>query len=294
MAAVAEELVTRGKSSAWSSAKAYVELVKPERTLVNVLTAVAGFLLASRWHFSASLIIFTLLGTTFTIASACVSNNLLDRKVDKQMKRTSARVLVTGEVGPRAALIFALVLAAGGFSLLALVNWLTFALGALAFISYVFIYGLAKRKTIWSTLIGTLPGGLSLVAGYTAVTDQLSFTAVLLFLAMLAWQMAHFYAIAVYRRSDYASANLPVWAVKKGVVSTRRQVIGWILAFAIIGLVLAIVVGSWLLAVVILVVSSWWLRASIASSKNWARKSFSISLSVMLIFCLALALSPLA
>lgn len=294
MAFVAGQIVARRrKLTLAKSARKYLELVKPERTLVNVMTAGAGFLLASRWHFSASLLVEALIGTTLLIASGCVSNNLLDIKIDKKMKRTSRRVLVTGEVSASSALALALVLAGVGFALLALVNWLTFWLGALAFISYVFIYGLAKRKTIWSTLIGTLPGGLSLVAGYTAVVDRLDLTAVLLFLVMLAWQMAHFYAIAVNRRSDYASANLPVWAVKKSAASTRVQVIIWTVIFLVVSLALAVATSSWLIAVVMVVASGYWLRANLSGSKNWAERSFSVSLRVMLVFCLALAASPL-
>lgn len=276
-----------------SSAKHYFELIKPERTLVNVMTAAAGFLLASRWQFGASLLIEALAGTALVIASGCVSNNLLDVKIDRKMQRTKRRALVTGAVSAKSALALAAALAASGFALLALVNWLTFWLGILAFVSYVFIYGLAKRKTIWSTLIGTLPGGLSLVAGYTAVTDRLDFTALLLFLAMLAWQMAHFYAISVNRRADYASASLPVWAVEKGVNSTRFQVIIWTLAFLVVSLALALATSSWLLALAMLAASGYWLKANLNGSKSWAVKSFSVSLTVMLVFCLALAVSPL-
>lgn len=293
MPALAEEIIASDRPNVLALAKSYFELVKPERTLTNVLTAAAGFLLASAWSFNASLLVETLAGTTLIIASACVANNLLDRKIDQKMARTKGRVLVTGLISARAASNFLLALGAAGFALLALVNWLTFWLGALAFISYVFIYGYSKRKTVYSTLIGTLPGGLSLVAGYTAVTDRLDFTVVLLFLVMLAWQMSHFYAIAVFRVSDYKRANLPIWSVKKGLASTKIQILIWIITFTVVTLILAIHLSSWLLAGVMLIANVYWLKASLSGEKNWARASFGASLSVMLVFCLVLAASPI-
>ncbi|HEX5394881.1 MAG TPA: protoheme IX farnesyltransferase, partial [Candidatus Saccharimonadales bacterium] len=161
------------------------------------MTAVAGFLFASRWHIDWLLFASLLIGVTFVIASACVMNNLLDRRLDKKMSRTRNRALPAGKVSPAAGLVFGLLLGAAGFWALSFTNALTMAIIAVGYIGYVVAYGWSKRHTVYSTLIGTVPGGASLVAGYTAVTGSLDRAAAILFVIMLAWQMVHFYAIAV-------------------------------------------------------------------------------------------------
>src|SRR5665213_2052903 len=222
--------------------KLYYLLTKPERTLTNVLTAAAGFFFAARLPFNWLLFIVLIVGTTLVIASGCVLNNYIDKDLDKKMARTKKRALVQGDISPRAALYYAICLGAFGFFLLSYINWLTFGVGVVAFIGYVGLYGLAKRLSVHGTLVGTLPGGASLVAGYTAVTDRLDGAALMLFILMATWQMAHFYAIAVYRLEDYRNAEVPVWSVKKGIPSTKRQILLYALLF-LLAIILLVLLG---------------------------------------------------
>ncbi|MGH7239364.1 MAG: heme o synthase [Candidatus Saccharimonadales bacterium] len=282
--------------------KSYIELIKPERTLVNVMTAAAGFLFASRWGGPWIKLLYLLLGTGLIIASACVFNNLLDRKLDKKMKRTSKRVLAaaSADTYSLSVIVYLIVLLILGLFLLSYANWLTFGLGVEAYVSYVFLYGWAKRHTIQGTLIGTLPGGSSLVAGYTAYTDRLDVTALLLFLIMLAWQMAHFFSIALYRFEDYKRAGLPVMPVKRGVEVTRRQILVYIGIFSLANLALLLTdkVGA-IYALVMIAASIWWLEAGVGrasrtlSSSQWGKGLFLRSLKVITIFAVILPLGSI-
>ena len=276
--------------------RAYLELAKPERTLTNVLTALAGYLFASKWHLTWRLLAL-LLGSTLIIAAACVFNNVLDRRLDKRMGRTKKRVLVSGRVTVSNALIYGTLLGAAGFWALSYTNRLTLIIGALAFISYVLLYGAAKRYSIHGTLVGTVPGGASLVAGYSSVTNRLDLTALLLFLAMLAWQMAHFYAIAIYRYDDYKAAELPVMPVKTSVHAAKIQIIFYIIFFIITaGLITPVGHAGYIYLVAVVVLGIWWLlkalhRYTRSAHDEWGRGVFFFSLRVITVFSILVAVA---
>ena len=127
--------------------RSYLQLTKPGITISNTMTAVAGYFLASSTiGFDGSIFVAIIIGVATIIASACVVNNVLDRNIDKRMKRTAKRELASGNILPLRALLFAAILAVIGFySLVTYTNLLTTLLGVLAYIWYVAIYGLAKR-----------------------------------------------------------------------------------------------------------------------------------------------------
>lgn len=268
--------------------KTYYRLTKPGIIYGNLMTAGAGFLLASRWHVDGRLLLALLVGTALIIASACVLNNYIDRRIDKKMSRTSRRALVTGEVSVLSALVYATCLGVVGFAILAQTNRVTFGIGLAALFSYVVLYGLAKRRTKYGTLVGTLPGAASLVAGYSAVTDRLDLGALVLFLIMLCWQMPHFYAIAIYRLGDYKAAGLPVWPVKQGLRSTKVQILLFVGAFVIACSLLTIFgYAGYTYLVVMIVLGFTWLRRGLqgfnrTDTTKWARGMFGFSLVVLL------------
>ncbi|MGZ6004521.1 MAG: heme o synthase [Candidatus Saccharimonadales bacterium] len=212
--------------------KQYYRLAKPGIIRGNLWNTAGGFLLASSKHLDPGLFIATLAGTGMVIASGCVFNNYIDREIDAKMARTKKRALVTGEVSNTNALIFATVLSISGFLVLGLfTNILTLAIGLIALILYVVVYGYFKRRSTIGTLVGSIPGSLPPVAGYTAVTGHIDIGAWLIFIILACWQMAHFYAIAMYRHNDYKNAGLPVLPVVKGAGRAKISIMGYILAF---------------------------------------------------------------
>jgi len=277
--------------------RSYLQLIKPGITLSNTISGVAGFFLAASFvAFSWVTFIGAIGGIAFIIASACVMNNILDRDIDKRMKRTAKRDVASGIISIPKALVFGIVLGLIGFGLLVfLTNALTVLLGVVAYVWYVAIYGIAKRTTAYSTLIGGVAGALPPVAGYTALTGTIDAGAIILFLILFFWQMPHFYAIAMFRQSDYASAKLPVWSVKYGMKSSKVQILVFTIIFAIVFALptfygytgIIYLVGSVLL-------SAYWLYKGISlynkvDDVKWARQMFGVSLLVMLSMSLLIA-----
>lgn len=278
--------------------RSYLQLIKPGITLSNTLTGIAGFFLAaSTVGFNMSVFIGAVAGIALVIASACTVNNVIDRKIDVRMKRTSKRAVVSGEIPKVRALWFAAALGSVGFVLLlALTNVLTFLLGVVAFIWYVGIYGIAKRTTALSTIIGGVPGALPPVAGYTALTGSLDGAALALFLILFFWQLPHFYAISIFRRDDYANAKLPVWAVRYGTKSARLHILVSIVLYSVSAALLFV----WgYVGIVYLFLSTalslYWLGKAVRfyQSKDdiaWARMVFGISLMVLLSMILLISI----
>jgi protoheme IX farnesyltransferase len=288
-------------SSSKKLLQSYYHLAKPGIIYGNDISLVAGFLLASKTvGFDFWLLILTLLGVSLVIASACVFNNYIDRDIDQYMSRTKERAMVKKLIPARNAIIYAIILGVLGFILLILyTNWLTVSLGLIGFIDYLAFYTPSKRLTTHSTLIGTVSGAMPIVAGYTAVTNKLDGAALLLFLAMVFWQMAHFYAIAIRRIDEYKAAKLPVLPIKKGIKATKIQILFYIFAFGITASLLTVFgYTSLLYLAVIVLTAGYWLKIGIvgfkaADNKLWAKKMFLFSLVVMLVFSFSLILDSL-
>lgn len=278
--------------------RSYIQLIKPGITLSNTIAAAAGFFLASSSvGFLPGTMIGVLGGVAFVIASACIVNNMIDRRRDGKMRRTKGRELVVGHISVFRASLFALLLGIIGFTFLAIgTNVLTLALGVVAYLWYIVIYGIAKRTTPLSTVIGGVCGALPPVAGYTAVTNQLDGTAWTLFVLLMIWQLAHFYAIALFRKSDYEQAGIPVWSVRYGTASAKAQLLFWVVVFASITPLLTVFGATGLIyAVIMLGLSAYWVYVGIRyyrklDDERWARKMFGVSLIVLLALCLLIAL----
>jgi heme o synthase len=276
--------------------KTYYRLAKPGIIYGNAITVAAGFFLASRGQVNFWLFMATLVGVSSVIAAACVCNNYLDRGIDAKMERTKKRALVDGLVTNRNALIYAAVLGAIGFGILAVyTNALTVYIGIVGIVFYVALYGLAKRRTIYGTEVGSVSGSMPVVAGYVAVTGKFDTTALLLFLVLTFWQMPHFYAIAMYRAKDYAAAGLPVLPVKKGMRQTKVRMLVYTVAFGLAAGALTVFgyAGFTYLAIMVLVTAAWLWRGfkgfRTMDDNKWARKMFGFSLVVLLAFSLGIS-----
>lgn len=278
----------------------YYYMTKPGIIQGNLLMVAAGYLLASAFHIHFLSLVGVLVGTALTIGASCVLNNYIDRGIDKKMVRTKKRALVQGIISTKNALVFAAVLAvAGSLTLLFYTNLRTLAVGWLGIFFYVVMYSIFKRKSVHGTLVGSVSGALPPVAGYVAFTNRFDLGALLLFLIMTAWQMTHFYAIAIYRQADYKAAGLPVLPVARGTHQTKVQMLVYCLLFIAATSLLTIYdyTGYTYLAVTVLL-GLWWLRACLQGFKAkddfaWARSIFRKSLIILLVLSVMISLGPI-
>lgn len=279
-----------------AAAKRYYAMTKPGIVQGNDLTAAAGFLLAAHGQVALGAFLAMLAGLSLVMAGACVSNNYLDRGIDRKMKRTRERALASGTVGPLGALVFAAVLTVSGTAiLLAWCNWLSAALAVFGFVAYVAIYGIAKRRSVHGTVIGSISGAVPPVVGYCAAGGRFDGGAWLLFLILVFWQMPHFYAIAMFRADDYQAAGIPVLPVHGGMQAAKRQTIIYVALFILACAALAWGgYAGWPYAVGAVGVGVYWLYSGLrrwhsADDIAWSRRMFGLSLAVLSVWSLAVA-----
>ena len=208
----------------------YWELTKPRVVALIVFTALVGMFLAVPGLPPLREGFFGLLGIWLAAASAAAINHLIDQRIDKLMVRTANRPLATGALQPVQVLVFAVFLGALSMTILiALVNPLTAALTFASLIGYAVIYtGYLKRATPQKIVIGGLAGAAPPLLGWAAVTGMNNpwdwAHALLLVLIIFVWTPPHFWALAIFRREDYARALIPMLPVTHGVVYTRWQI----------------------------------------------------------------------
>lgn len=270
-------------------ARQYYRLTKPGIVYGNLFHAIVGVLLAYRFGLNWWNVVGLIIGITAVIASACVANNILDRAIDARMARTRKRSLVTRDISVSAAVLFALILLTVGAIVLArMTNLLTLVLTLIAYAWYVWIYGWAKRRTWLSTLIGAVPGALPVMAGYAAISGQLDITSWVLFGMLVAWQMPHFYAIAIYRKQEYQAAKLPVVSIVLSEDAVFRQTLGFGALYSLTVVVL-VAIGAihWLPGSVLVLWSLYWLKTiaegAQTQSDRWARRVFRQSLLLTIV-----------
>lgn len=266
--------------------KAYYRLTKPGIIYGNVMHAVAGWLLSAavNQRISIMTLLSVALGTGLVIASACIVNNFTDRGIDEKMKRTMHRPSVTGRVKVSVGLILATVFLGLGIGILMLgTNWLTVVLGLIAYVIYVGPYGYAKRHTPFSTHIGTIPGALPVVAGVTAVSGQLDWLAIGLGLLLVIWQMAHFYAIAMFRKDEYGAAELPIISVVRSEQTVQKRIVMyvWLYVGLVAGMGLLMILPP-IVSIMLFLGGVYWMYVAYStkgiSLAKWGRKVFGASL----------------
>ena len=232
------------------------------------------------------------MGISAVIASAGVFNNYIDRDIDQKMARTKKRALVRGAITGRNALIYASILGVSGELILEIyTNWLTALITLFGFVMYVVVYGIWKRRSTLGTIVGSVSGATPPVIGYCAVTGRLDGAALLLFLILVFWQMPHFFAIAMYRLKDYATAGIPVLPVKKGLLVTKIQMLLFTLGFALASVMLTTLgyTGRVYLGVALMIGISWTALCvrgfRVSDDSRWARQMFFFSLMALTLLC---------
>lgn len=273
----------------------YYLLTKPKIVLGNLVTLVAGFLLASKGVFEWQLFTATFVGLACIMASACVVNNYIDRDLDRKMKRTQNRALVTGLITHRNALSFAVLLGViGNLVLWVFTNPLTMLIACIGYFVYVVPYSLWKSRTIYATAIGSVAGAIPPVVGYCAVSNRFDAGALIFFLIMVLWQMPHFFSIAVYRLEDYTAAGIPVLPVMRGMQKTKLQMIAYITAFLAVAALLTLYgYTGYLYLSVVTILGLAWLGLALKgfntqSDQAWGKQMFQLSLVLIVTMCVVI------
>ncbi len=216
----------------------YLEVCKPKVVALIVFTAVVGMLLASPGWVPLAPLAWGTAGIALAAAAAAAINHLLDRQLDARMVRTRHRPLPTGQLSGREVGVFAAVLGGLGLGVLvAFVNPLTAVLTAVSLIGYAGIYTLyLKRATPQNIVIGGAAGAAPPLLGWTAITGTLDPPAFILFLIIFVWTPPHLWALALYRRHDYAAVGVPMLPVTHGVEFTRLHILFYTLLLVVITL----------------------------------------------------------
>jgi protoheme IX farnesyltransferase len=192
----------------------YWTLTKPEINFLIGLATAAAFIVGNSEplaRFPWVLLVHTLLGTVLVASGAGTLNQVIERKFDAQMRRTSRRPIAAGRIEPIHALVFGILLSLGGCTYLALaVRPAASLLAVLTLVCYLFLYTPLKRQTPMCTLVGAFPGAMPVLIGYVAVAGKLDSPAWLLYAILFLWQFPHFMAIAWMYREDYARAGYVV------------------------------------------------------------------------------------
>ncbi len=230
----------------------YFELGKPRVVALIVFTAIVGMFLAVPGFVPLPALIFGTLGIALASASAAGFNQILDRRADAIMARTRARPLPTGQLTTRQATVYAS--AIGVLSMIILyflVNPLTAGLTFLSLIGYSVIYTVwLKRTTPQNIVIGGAAGAAPPVLGWAAATGHISSDALLLFLIIFLWTPPHFWALALYRRDEYAKVELPMLPVIYGERITRLHILMYTIALvAVTAIPFATGMSGWIYVV---------------------------------------------
>jgi len=263
----------------------FLALTKPRVVSLIVFTAVIGMFLATPELPPASAVFFGTLGIALVAGAAAAINCLVEQKIDAVMQRTRARPLPRGELTTRATLVFALVVGALGlWVLFRFVNPLTMWLTLGTFIGYAVIYTiLLKPATPQNIVIGGASGAMPPVLGWAAVTNDVAPEALLLFLIIFVWTPPHFWSLALYRRDDYAKAELPMLPNTHGARYTQLQIVLYALVLFAVTLMPYVIRMSglpYLIAAVILGATFIWhsIRLYRDYSDELARATFRFSI----------------
>ena len=214
----------------------YLELCKPNVVALMILTSLIGMLLSTDGAVPMTVLLFGNLGIALCAGSAAVVNHIVDRHVDDKMVRTLNRPLAQGRLGPQQAVIFSLATGSLGMAvLLVFTNVLTAWLTLASLVGYAFVYTMfLKRATPQNIVIGGLAGAAPPLLGWTAVTGEVHYNALLLVLIIFAWTPPHFWALAVHRKEEYAKAEIPMLPVTHGEKYTKINILLYTLLLIVV------------------------------------------------------------
>jgi protoheme IX farnesyltransferase len=237
-ALVAAAQTFRGKPVAAASWRDYVTLTKPRIMTLLLLTGAAGMFVGARGVPALGTFAVTMAGLALACGGASALNHVLDRDLDRLMRRTGHRPVAEERVTPARALEFGLALSAFSFVLLAsLVNVLTAVLALVGNLFYVLVYTRwLKRSTPQNIVIGGAAGAVPPLVGWAAATGNLTLPALFLFLIVFFWTPPHFWALALVIKRDYEAARVPMLPVVRGDRETAKQIVWYSLVLVAVTL----------------------------------------------------------
>lgn len=247
-------------SGAWETVKVYVELTKPRIIELLLITTVPAMVVAADGWPSTWLVVATLLGGTLSAAGANTINSVIDRDIDRIMRRTRRRPLPASRVAMRPALVFGVALGVAGFFWLwATSNLLAASLSTAGLLFYVVVYSLwLKRTSPQNIVIGGAAGAVPALVGWAAVQGELALPAWVMFAIVFFWTPPHFWALALRYRDDYAAAGVPMLPVVAGTETTIEHIVTY--TYVMVGVSLLLyptgAVG-WLYLLVALALGAW-------------------------------------
>ncbi len=296
-------VTARNKLGVRRTIQAYIALTKPRVMELLLVVTVPAMVLAQHGLPSLWLVVATLIGGALSAGSAGSFNCYIDRDMDRLMKRTADRPLVTGEISDRNALIFSWVL--GVISvvwLLLTTNWVAAALSAGAIFFYVVIYTLIlKRHSEQNIIWGGMAGAFPVLIGWAAVTGSLDWPAWVFFLIIFLWTPPHYWPLSMKYREDYANAGVPMLGVVRGRVTVGLQIVLYSWATVVSTLLLIPVAQmGWLYTLVALLAGAYFIFEShllyahvIRGREGNPMRVFHGSIAYLSVLALAIAIDPL-
>jgi len=287
-------------------AKAYVALTKPRVIELLLVTTAPVMILAAKGQLDLAflgLVVATLVGGSLSAASANAFNCYIDRDIDRVMKRTQNRPLVTGELTPREALAFAWISGIVSIAVLwVFTTWLAAVLSFAAIAFYVLIYTLIlKRRTPQNIVWGGAAGCMPVLIGWAAVTGDLSWPPVILFGIVFLWTPPHYWPLSMRYRDDYAAADVPMLAVVRGRTAVGLQVVLYAWATVVCSLLLVPLAPMGVVYAVIAVLSGAWFlieshrlyAAAIRPGEVKPMRVFHASITYLTLVFIAVGVDPL-
>lgn len=277
--------------------KSYYLLCKPNVVYMMLICALVGMLLAEESVSSISRIVIALVGIAFCSGSAASINQVIDRKADASMTRTDQRPIPQGELSAVHASTFALVIGLiGALILYFFINTLTMILTLASLIGYAFIYTVyLKRATPQNIVIGGLAGAAPPLLGWASISNTVDPYALLLVLIIFVWTPPHFWALAIYRKDEYAKESIPMLPVTHGVAFTKLQIVLYtIILFIVSVLPYIVLMSGWIYLFSAITLSSMFMYYSIklyySDDNAFAMKTFNFSIYYIFLIFVALLL----
>ena len=275
--------------------KSYYLLCKPNVVYMMLICALVGMLLAEESVSSISRIVIALIGIAFCSGSAASINQVIDRKADASMTRTDQRPIPQGELSAVHASTFALVIGLiGALILYFFINTLTMILTLASLIGYAFIYTVyLKRATPQNIVIGGLAGAAPPLLGWASISNTVDPYALLLVLIIFVWTPPHFWALAIYRKDEYAKESIPMLPVTHGVAFTKLQIVLYtIILFIVSVLPYIVLMSGWIYLFSAITLSSLFMYYSIklyyCDDNAFAMKTFNFSIYYIFLIFVAL------